>query len=87
MYIGQTGRTLEHRLKEHRRALVSGNTAQSGVAEHAVNQMHDINWTGVEVVDSHPYYRQRCALEAWHIRLEHQAMNRDEGPRQQYTTP
>ena len=24
MYIGQTGRTLEHRLKEHRRALVSG---------------------------------------------------------------
>ena len=33
-----------------------------------------------EVVDSHPYYRQRCALEAWHIRTEHQTMNRDEGP-------
>ena len=49
-------------------------------AQHAVDQMHDISWTGAEVVDSHPYYRQRCALEAWHIRMEHQAMNRDEGP-------
>ena len=70
VYIGQTGRTLEHRLKEHRKALVSGNTAQSAVAEQAVDQMHDINWTGAEVVDSHPYYCQRCAVE-------HQAMTRD----------
>ena len=78
MYIGQT--VLEHHLKEHRKALVSGNTAQSAVAKHAVNQMHDINWTGAEVVDSHSYYCQRCALEAWHICLKHQVMNRDEGP-------
>ena len=71
---------LEHHLKEQRRALVSGNTAQSAMAEHAVDQMHDIHWTGAEVVNTHPYYRQRCALEAWHIRLEYQAMKRDEGP-------
>ena len=80
VHIGQMGRALEHRLKEHRRALVSGNTAQSAVAEHAVDQMHSINWTGAEVVDSDPYYCQRCALEAWHIRMEQQAMHRDEGP-------
>ena len=80
VYIGQTGRTLEHRLKEHKRALTSGNTAQSAVAEHAVDHVHEIDWNEAEVVDSHPYYRQRCALEAWHIRTEHQTMNRDEGP-------
>ena len=80
VYIGQTGRTLEHRLKEHKRALTSGNTAQSAVAEHAVDHVHEIDWKEAEVVDSHPYYRQRCALEAWHIRTEHQTMNRDEGP-------
>ena len=51
------------------------------------DQMHDINWTGAEVVDSHPYYRQRRALEAWHICMEHQAMNQDEGSCQQYTSP
>ena len=71
---------MEHRLKEHKRALKSGNTAQSGVAEHAVEQMHEINWKKAEVVDSHPYYHERCVLEAWHIRTEHQTMNRDEGP-------
>ena len=52
VYIGQTGRTMEHRLKEHKRALTSGNTAQSAVAEHAVEKMHEINWEKAEVVDS-----------------------------------
>ena len=70
---------MEHCLKEHKRALTSGNTAQSGVAEHAVKQMHEINWKEAEVVDSHPYYCQRCVLEAWHIRTEHRTVNRDEG--------
>ena len=55
---------MEHRLKEHKRALTSGNIAQSAVVEHAVDRMHEINWEEAEVVDSHPYYRQRCVLEA-----------------------
>ncbi len=73
-------RTLDHRLKEHRRALISGNVQQSAVAEHATNEMHDIDWEKAEVVDCHPHYRQRCALEAWHIRTELHTMNRDGGP-------
>ena len=80
VYIGQTGRTLDHRLKEHRRALTSGNVQQSAVAEHATSEMHDIDWEKAEVVDCHPHYRQRCALEAWHIRTEPHKMNRDGGP-------
>ena len=71
---------MEHRLKEHKRALTSGNIAQSAIAEHAVDHMHEINWEEAEVVDSHPHYRQRFVLEAWHIRMEHQTMNRDRGP-------
>ena len=54
--IGQTGRTLDHRLKEHRRALISGNVQQSAVAEHASNETHDIDWEKAEVVDCHPHY-------------------------------
>ena len=57
-----------------------GNTAKSVVAEHAVEQMHVINWNEAEVVACHRYYRQRCALEEWHIHIEAQAMNRDAGP-------
>ena len=80
VYIGQTGRTLEHRLKEHKRALTSGNVSQSAVAEHAMDESHTIKWEEAEVVNHHPFYRQRCALEAWHIRTERHKMNRDEGP-------
>ena len=80
VYIGQTGRTLDHRLKEHRRALISGNVQQSAVAEHVLNEMQNIDWEKAEVVDYHPHYRQRCSLEAWHIRTEPYTMNSDGGP-------
>ena len=80
VYIGQTGRTLDHCLKEHRRAMISGNVQPSAVAEHTTNEMHDIDWEKAEIVDCHPHYRQRCALEAWHIRTEPHKMNRDGGP-------
>ena len=79
-YIGQTGRTLDQRLKEHKRALTSGNPAHSAVAEHAMEEMHVINWGEAQVVDSHPHYTQRCTLEAWHIRSERNNLNRDVGP-------
>jgi len=71
---------LDHRLKEHRRALISGNVQQSAVAEHASNEMHDIDWEKTEVVDCHLHYCQRSALEAWHIRTESHTMNKDGSP-------
>ena len=42
-------------LLAHKRALTS-NTAQSGVAGRAVEQMHEINWKVAEVIDSNPHY-------------------------------
>ena len=42
MYISQTGCTLEHRLKEHKKALTSG-TAISAIAEHVLNTNNDID--------------------------------------------
>ena len=34
VYVGQSGRTLKHRLTEHRRALRNGDVAASALAEH-----------------------------------------------------
>ena len=62
------------------RTLTSGNTAQSAVAKHAAEQSHVIDWNEAKVMACHPHYRQRCALEAWHIHTEAQTMNRDAGP-------
>ena len=79
VYVGQTGRTLAQRLKEHKRALVSGHLAQSAVAEHAAQESHDIDWEGATVMDIQQQYHQRCLLESWHIRSELNTMNIDEG--------
>ena len=79
VYIGQTGRTLEHRMKKHRRALTSGNLAQSALAEHAADRGHAIDWRSAEVVDSHQQFHQRCLLESWHIRSQDTTLNREEG--------
>lgn len=38
---------------------ISGNMVQSVEAEHASNEMDDIDWTKVKVMDCHPHYRQR----------------------------
>ena len=79
VYIGQTGRTLEHRLKEYKRALTSGTAISSAIAEHALNTNHDMDWANALVVDSHPRLHPRCALEAWHIRSQKHPMNRQQG--------
>ena len=55
VYISKTGRTPEDPLKEHRRALKSGNTAQSAVSELAVDQVYESIWKEAEVVNSHSY--------------------------------
>ena len=87
VYVGQTCRTLDHQLKEHRRALTSRNLGQSAIAEHAAHESHVIDWEVAKVVDTHPRYHQRCALELWHIRSETITMNRDDGSLPQAYNP
>ena len=58
VYVGQTGRTLSHRLKEHRRALTSA------LAEHAAAHDHAIDWGNAKVVDVHRQFQQSCLLES-----------------------
>ena len=42
-YIGETGRTLEKRLSEHRTS-VKKNDPKSGIAVHAWANQHQVNW-------------------------------------------
>ena len=53
-YVGETGRTLQLRIKEHRRALTNGDPCMSALAEHAINHHHDIAWEDAIVVDADP---------------------------------
>ena len=43
---GETGRSLQLRIKEHRRALTDDDPCMSALAEHALNHHHDITLLG-----------------------------------------
>ena len=55
VYVGQTGRTLKHRLTEHCRALYIGDVASSAVAEHALSTGYPVDLSQSEVIDSQPF--------------------------------
>ena len=60
-YIGQTGRTLLQRIKEHQRAVKTMNTDNSALAEHAWNEHHHIAWEVVDQVKNPIHINLRIA--------------------------
>ena len=64
-YVGQTGRCLGKRMKEHRKAV---DCANSALAEHAWNHHHPVDWEKVRVLEQQPRLYHRLTLEPIHIR-------------------
>ena len=79
-YVGQTGRSLQQRIKEHQRAVQQQNTSTNALAEHAWHKGHKINWDNPTILAHHPYLMQRCILESWHIHHHKGTINREQGP-------
>ena len=75
-YVGQTGRRLDQRLTEHRRAMKSGQAATSALAEHAWGAHHPVDWDNVKVLDHQPHLHQRLRI---YIRSQVRPLNRDKG--------
>ena len=44
MYIGETGRTVKQRLKEHQDHTKKENVVKSAIANHIITTGHEINW-------------------------------------------
>ena len=64
VYIGETKRTLETRMKEHRAA---AQLEKSAVAEHARQNGHTIDWSDVRILDEAPKNSVLLIKEALHI--------------------
>ena len=80
-YIGETGRTLEIRMKEHKHASIKADFEESAVAEHAWLSGHYSDWNNVEVLDQENDLYRRKVKEGIEIRLTNKQLriNRDEG--------
>ena len=56
VYIGQTRRLMQDRIKEHNRDIRLARTETSAVSEHAPNTRHMPLWNEVNFIACDPYY-------------------------------
>ena len=74
-YIGETKRTLKVRLGEHKQVVKCGDP-KNGIAVHAHESNHMIDWDGARVKRSGMTgYWQRRTTEAIHIKKSEETMN------------
>ena len=78
VYRGETGRTLQKRMAEHKTAVKNGNQ-NNGIAVHVWNSDQRIDWEEAKVRAVPPYYWERRVTEALHIQQQGSTMNLDCG--------
>jgi predicted GIY-YIG superfamily endonuclease/uncharacterized protein (UPF0335 family) len=78
-YIGQTGRTVQCRQKEHIRALKYGYTERSTVAEHSIEQGHQIYFEKTRMLHPESRIHNRIVLESVEIELSGNKINKENG--------
>ncbi|MDA8003043.1 MAG: GIY-YIG nuclease family protein [Alphaproteobacteria bacterium] len=78
VYIGETKRTLKIRLGEHKSAVKRGDP-KNGIAVHAHETKHAINWDEAKVRRCVNGFWQRKTTEAIHIQRNKKTMNLDRG--------
>jgi hypothetical protein len=64
VYVGQTGRTIEARLREHRRHDCLNQPERSAVAEHSLTTYHRIDFDGASKLRTATRYMDRLVREA-----------------------
>lgn len=78
VYIGETGRSLKDRIKEHKYAVSRGDM-KNGVAAHAWTRQHKVDWSSAKVRSVEQFLWKRKVLEAIHIQRETSTSNLDCG--------
>jgi hypothetical protein len=79
VYIGQTGRSVDIRLKEHQRHIRLEHPDKSAVAEHRIHQGHRIQFHDASILATKTRYMDRIVREAIEIELHPYNINRDGG--------
>jgi len=74
-YVGQTKRTLNTRVSEHRGHIKRNSTQPSVITDHRIATNHDFKWTDVKVLDVEKNYKKRLISEMIHIKLQKHGLN------------
>ena len=74
-YVGQTGRQLHTRVKEHRNQINHHTNNRSVITDHRINFGHDFAWDGVEILDNEPVFNKRSISEMLFINRQENSIN------------
>ena len=79
VYIGQTKRNLNTRLKEHQRAIKQQKPENSALCEHVIETDHLIGWSNARILKVETNYFKRLTAESWFIHSHPKVLNRSDG--------
>lgn len=69
-YVGETGRTVKERQKEHLRSVRDFDVLRSEVARHAIEDDHRVKVEDMKILEKEPNWRRRIVKEAlWTSKL------------------
>jgi len=74
-YVGQTKRTLNTRVNEHRNHARRNTTQNSVITDHRSNFRHEFNWDNVKILDEEMNYNKRLISEMIFIKKQKQGLN------------
>ena len=64
VYIGETGRSIKTREKEHKRAIRNMDENHSGISKHVIETGHSIAWEGVKILAFERGWKKRKIKES-----------------------
>jgi len=75
-YVGQTKRQRGTRLKEHKSDIKKKSGNLSVISKHILDNNHEMDWSGVTILDKEPSYGKRITAEMIYIKRQHRGLNK-----------
>ena len=82
IYIGETGRSVKTRKKEHVSAARNFDSEKSALCQHVLEHDHVIDWENVKILKSEPHANRRRTAKSFLINQkvkEFSVLNRNDG--------